>query len=282
MKRSERVEIFCRNLHELLSDAATSRAAFAQAIGIDRSTLSQLLSSANQRLPRAETVAAIAEVHQVSADWLLGLSQEGRLGADLVSEPTQIEQVSPSPVDELLETWHREAAGYKIRYVPANLPDLLRTEAVLRFQYRHSGTAGPDRHIEETESRLALQRRPETEMEACQSVQSLRSFARGEGVWHELPKPDRRAQLEHLTVLVDELYPTFRWFLFDGQRDFSAPFTVFGPLRAAIYMGEIYVVLNSNQHIRELMRRFDDLIRAAVVQPPQVGDFVQELLREMG
>ena len=29
--------------------------------------------------------------------------------------------------------------------------------------------------------------------------------------------------------LVDELYPTFRWFLFDGSRRYAAPVTVFGP-----------------------------------------------------
>ena len=36
--------------------------------------------------------------------------------------------------DQLLD-WHREAAGYKIRHVPATLPDIFKTEAVLRWEY---------------------------------------------------------------------------------------------------------------------------------------------------
>ena len=31
--------------------------------------------------------------------------------------------------------------------------------------------------------RLAIQRRPETDMEACNSVQAVIGFARGDGIW---------------------------------------------------------------------------------------------------
>ena len=59
-----------------------SPSAYARAVGIDRSTLSQLLSPANERLPRAETLAAIATLAGVSVDWLLGLQSEERPGAE--------------------------------------------------------------------------------------------------------------------------------------------------------------------------------------------------------
>jgi hypothetical protein len=81
--------------------------------------------------------------------------------------------------------------------------------------------------------------------------------------------------------LVDELYPTFRWFLFDGRQRYASPYTVFGPKRAAIYMGNMFFVFNSTEHIRVLTRHFDDLIRAAVVQPPDVKIHLGKLLTEL-
>src|SRR6202008_4334169 len=129
--------------------------------------------------------------------------------------------------------------------------------------------------------RLANQRRPETDMEVCSSVQSGESFARGEGIWRDLAAPARRQQIEWMIRLLDELYPTFRWFLYDGVRRFSVPLTVFGPKRAAIYVGHMYLVFNSTEHIRMLTGNFDDLIRAAVMQPPEVAGFIRSLRAEL-
>jgi hypothetical protein len=81
--------------------------------------------------------------------------------------------------------------------------------------------------------------------------------------------------------LCNELYPTFRWFLYDGRQLFSAPVTVFGPLRAALYIGQTYFVFTSTEHIRVLSRHVDELIRAAVIQPPGVPEFVRGLLAEL-
>ena len=43
----------------------------------------------------------------------------------------------------------------------------------------------------------------------------------------------------------------------------------------------MYFVLNSTEHIRVLTRHFDDLIRAAVVQPREVYNRLEDLLREL-
>ena len=43
----------------------------------------------------------------------------------------------------------------------------------------------------------------------------------------------------------------------------------------------MYLVLNSTEHIQVLTRHFDDLIRAAVVQPTEVIQVLQGLLREL-
>jgi transcriptional regulator with XRE-family HTH domain len=279
--RRETVEVFRRNLNAVIGRSGMSRSAFAARLGLDRSTLSQLLSAANLRLPRAETIAAIAASAQVSVDWLLGLSQEGQLGADMVGQDLEIAAGTASPADERLQGWHAEAAGYKIRYVPATLPDLLKSEEVIDFEFREQGSAVPQARLQAAGERLAYSRRPETDMEVCCSFQSVESFARGEGIWRALPAEARRREIETMIGLLDELYPTLRWFLFDGLRHYCVPLTIFGPQRVAVYFGNMYVVFNSTEHIRELTRHFDNLIRAAMVQPPDVGAFLEGLLPEL-
>jgi transcriptional regulator with XRE-family HTH domain len=227
MDRRDTVRIFRQRLADVIARTGGSRAAFAERIGIDRSTLAQVLSAANDRLPRAETLAAIAADQQVSIDWLLGLSQDGPLAPAIIPQPLTVEPGGHSPADERLTRWHAEAAGYKVRYVPATLPDLLKTEELIRYEYRDYVWPIPESRIEAAHARLANQRRPETDMEVCSSVQSVESFARGEGIWRDLPAPARRQQIEWMIALLDELYPTFRWFLYDGVR-FSVPLTVFG------------------------------------------------------
>jgi len=282
MDRREIVRAFQERLGEVISRSGCTRSAFAGRVGIDRSTLSQLLDAENVRLPRAETVAAIAVEGRVSVDWLLGLSQEGQLGTDVFSEALEVESAASSPTDERLARWHAEAAGYKIRYVPTTLPDLLKSEEVIRYEYRAYSPLLPEGRIEQAEARLAYSRRPETDMEICSSVQSVEEFIRGEGMWRGLPQATRWAQVDLMRERLDELYPTVRWFLFDGLRRYSVPLTIFGPQRAAVYIGDMYFVFNATEHIRVLTGHFDYLIRAALVQPPDVIACLERLCREVG
>jgi hypothetical protein len=46
-------------------------------------------------------------------------------------------------IDEAIFGWHREAAGYKIRHVPATLPDMLKTRAMVEWEY--APATGPHR-----------------------------------------------------------------------------------------------------------------------------------------
>ncbi len=280
MKRQERVEIFRQRVIEIIGNKNLTRSAFASSIGIDRSTLSQLLSGDMDRLPRADTVASIAETYQVSIDWLLGITQQGNLGADIVPEPLTIEELTGSSAYQRLEEWHKEASGYRIRYVPSTLPDLMKTEDVIRYEFEGHGQIKSEYNIEVSEDRLAYQRQPETEMEICQSHQSVRGFARGEGIWRGLAKNARLGQLDRMIELADELYPSLRWFLFDGLSAYSVPITVFGPKRAVVFMGKFYLSLNSTEHIRELSRRFDNLIRAANIQPTEIINYLSGLRKE--
>jgi len=268
--------VFRERLRIVLQRFAGNQAEFARTIGLDRSALSQLLSEGSTRLPRAETLHAIAERHGTSLDWLMGLSQSELFSAE-IKPMLEIEDTDGSSSDTLISKWHSEAIGYKIRYVPATIPDLLRTEAVIGYDYMRG--RGPDERIQikDAENRLDYSRRPETDMEVCMQVQQVQLLAEGRGIWSGLGYESRKMQIGYMADLLDELYPTFRLFLFDELESFSIPYTVFGPLRAAIYVGEMYFVLNATEHIRALSSHFDNLIKRAVINADKSPEFLRRL-----
>jgi len=279
VKLQERVTLFQQRLQQVITQSGLNRSSFATSISVDRSTLSQLLSPQNVRLPRADTVASIAEKHQISIDWLLGLTQQGSLGANIMPEAFSVDDYSTTVFSKILE-WHREATGYKVRYVPTTLPDLLKTEPVAEYEFNRYGSGKVDQSVRDNQLLLLQQRHPGSELETCVAIQSLRSFALGQGIWQGLSVVERRAQLQRMIELNDELYPGFRWFLYDGKETYSSSFTIFGPLRATLFLGHLYVVVNSIEHIRKLTERFDDLIRKAIVHPHEIQKTLEGLIDE--
>jgi transcriptional regulator with XRE-family HTH domain len=281
MDRRITAAIFRERLGIVMKRSGLSQTDFAKALKIDRSSLVQLLAPATDRLPRVETLALIASLGNVSLDWLLGIGRQVQAEADVGIDSLLIEQNAPSPVDERLMRWHREAAGYKIRHVPLTFPDVLKTEDVIAFEHRKSVVPHPDAPPEDMGSRLAYLRRPETDFEVCNSIQQIAAFVRGQGVWQGLSAQRRRSQLNRLIELSEELYPTFRWFFYDESQVFSVPITIFGPLRAALYTGQGYLVFTAPKHVQALARHFDSLVRMAVVQPSGAPAHLRSLLAEI-
>ncbi|AWC23532.1 helix-turn-helix transcriptional regulator [Aminobacter sp. P9b] len=267
--------VFRDRLKSLVQRSGLNQSAFAASVGIDRSALSQLLSGATIRLPRAETLLTIASAHRVSLDWLLGLSQDEGVTGE-IRESLEIEEASGGFERTLIAKWHAEAAGTKIRYVPAGIPDLLRTEALVDYE---ADISNKNREVQagETQYRIDYNRRPETDMEVCMPRHTLEIFARGLGVWSGFPETDRKQQLRHMADLLDDLYPTFRLFLYDGRMRYSVPYTIFGHSRAAIYVGDMYLVLYATDPIRTLTRHFDNLIRAADINAHETAAFARRL-----
>ena len=64
------MEIFFSHLHELKGSQST--AAFARSIGIPQPSMDRYLKG---RVPTVEVIKLLCSVYNVSADWLLGLSQ---------------------------------------------------------------------------------------------------------------------------------------------------------------------------------------------------------------
>lgn len=102
-----------------------------------------------------------------------------------------------------------------------------------------------------------------SDYEIALPLHELQAFAEGSGYWHGLPAEARRAQLDHLIRLAEELYPGLRLYLFDGRRQWSAPVTVFGPALAVLYLGRDYIAFRDPAQVARIGAHFDWLVREA-------------------
>ena len=245
--------------------AGMTQSGLARAAGVDRSTLSQLLKDEGARLPNAQLVAECAAALGVSADWLLGLSHRPERAADLVASAMSLTEAQRALFDDKIFGWHQEAAGYKIRHVPARLPDMLKLPDVLRWEYGPSLGRTTEQAISASAERLAWMRGARSDYEIAMPLDELANFASGTGYYAGLPADLRAAQLDHFAALHAQLYPTLRLHLFDARQVFSAPVTVFGPLLAVVYLGTHYLVFRDTERVQAITRHFDGLVRAASV-----------------
>lgn len=273
--------VFAARLGEVIKDLGITQTELANLLHIDRTSLSQLLSPNSHRLPRLETLVTLATHAGVSIDWLVGLTNTNEGRTNLIDEALVFERAAITPVDDRLVGWWQEAKGMKVRYVPSTLPDILKTPAVIRFETNTDDGVGPDARIENASTRLDWQRRPEADVECVSTLQSLEGFARGEDQWRSLPRSKRAQQLQQMIELVDELYPTFRWFLVDRRQRYCAPVTIFGTKRAALYIGQVYMVFNTADHVSALSRHFDQHVRNAIVEPREILKVLTRLLTEV-
>jgi transcriptional regulator with XRE-family HTH domain len=248
-----------------MQSKGASRAELSRLIGVDRSTISQLLSAEGARLPNAQVVAECAAALGVTSDWLLGLSDRPEQAADLLAASITMTPAQRALVDEQIFDWHREADGYKIRHVPARLPDLLKTREMLEWEYApHLGQTA-DLAIAASEVRLDWMRSSASDYEIAIPLFEMDSLIRGTGYYEGLPDAIREGQIARFAALHDQLYPSLRVFLFDARRLLSAPLTIFGPLMAVIYVGQHYLAFRDTERVRALTLHFDRLVREARV-----------------
>src|SRR6056297_2155879 len=135
MDKRDRAKMFKLRLSEAMAEKSATQSGLARAVGVDRSTISQLLARDSPRMPNAQVVAECAAALGVSGDWLLGLSDKPERASDLLAGQVLFTEATRTPTDEQIFRWHRESAGYKIRHVPARLADMLKTAELLRWEY---------------------------------------------------------------------------------------------------------------------------------------------------
>jgi transcriptional regulator with XRE-family HTH domain len=275
--KSTRSEVFRERLRATMLERQLNRTQLAERTGVDRSTVSQLLSEHQVRLPSGHVVAELAAALSVSADWLLGLTNSTLGPGEILRESLEVAEALPDRAELHIERWLQESMGAKVRNVPTTLPEVMKTEATLQLEYANYEGKTPQLALESKQTRLDLNRVVGTDYEFAMPVQTLTDFAQGAGIWAALKPAQRQEQLLHMAELCKELYPSTRLHLYDLTHRFSAPVTVFGQQRAVIYIGSSYFVFNTREHIETLTRHFDDLVRDACVLSHAVSGWLEKL-----
>ena len=263
--KRDRASLFRARLAEAMREKSITQSGLARAINVDRSTISQLLSGNGARLPNAQVVGECAAELGVSADWLLGLSNRPESAADLMAINLSMTKAPRALVDEQIFNWHKEAVGYKIRHVPAALPDMLKTPSFLEWEYHPHLGKTTTQAIGASEDRLDFMRSSRSDFEIALPLHELETFARAEGYYAGLSNELRQEQLDQLCTIYDQTYPTLRIHVFDARRVFSAPVTIFGPLLAVLYVGRNYVAFRDTERIQAFSRHFDELVRESSI-----------------
>ena len=115
------------------------------------------------------------------------------------------------------------------------------------------------------------------DVEIAMPIQTLQDLAARTGLWRGSSRDQSYRQLSHMARVCRESYPALRLHLFDGTQVFSAPFTVFGKQRVALYIGDAYLVVSGAEQVRGFTRQFDRLVRRAVVGSDVVHERLQQL-----
>lgn len=277
LDKRQRAALFRTRLARAMVQANSNQTALARQIGIDRSTISQLLKDPGARLPNAHLVGSCAEALGVSSDWLLGLSEHPENAADLVATSLTMPHAPRALVDETIFAWHQEAEGYKIRHVPAMLPDMLKTRAILEWEYEAHLGRSASQAITASQERLDWMRGSRSDYEICLPLHEMENFALGTGYYAGLAPELRREQIDQWITLCETLYPRMRVYLFCARRLYSAPVTVFGPLLAALYLGRNYLAFRDRNRIAALTDHFDHLVRNADITARAMPDHLRIL-----
>ncbi|MCA1337022.1 helix-turn-helix domain-containing protein [Pseudooceanicola marinus] len=275
--KRDRAEQFRQRLKEAMARRGTSQSALARRVGVDRSTISQLLSGDSPRLPNAQVVAECAAALGVSADWLLALTERPETAADLLASSARMSEAARALIDEQIFTWHQEAAGYKIRHVPAALPDMLKTTALLEWEYSPHLGRTTQQAIGASEDRLAWMRNSTSDYEIALPRHEMIAFATATGYYADLPADIRADQLDRFADLLEGFYPRMRLYLFDARQLFSAPVTIFGPLLAVLYLGQNYIAFRDRERVQAITDHFDHLLREACVSSRDLPGYLREL-----
>lgn len=279
--KSARAALFQARLRNTLKSAELSQAKLADLIGSDRSTISQILSEQSTRVPSAHLVAQIAEALGITSDWLLGLTDRPERPTELIAAHMSVTEALRSPYDEQIAQWLDESVGYKVRHVPATLPDMLKTEALQRWEYQDSFAKTPAQAVRATEDLVSWIGTSGSDYEIAFPVHELTSFALGQGYYASLPQAVRIEQLLHIRAVHKLLFPRLRITLFDAQTVYSAPITVYGPQRAALYIGRYHFAFREKEQINRLIEHFDWLVREAVVDSKEIEQYITDLITQI-
>jgi transcriptional regulator with XRE-family HTH domain len=271
--------MFRERLMEVMSMKGITKSGLSRAANVDRSTIGQLLKSDHPRLPNAQLAADAANALGVSTDWLLGLTNRPETPGDIVAAALSLSPAERTSADEQLLEWHHEAAGYKVRHVPATLPDILKTKRMLDWEYASVRERRLPEAFSAMQDQLQWLSSGVSDYEIAVPVHEIESCAAGTAYYKSVEEGVRYEQLGFIADQCDEMFPRLRIFLFDAHRVFSSPVTIFGPNLAVVYVGQCYLAFREVERVKSLSSHFDWLVREAVVDARNVSTHIRSLIK---
>jgi transcriptional regulator with XRE-family HTH domain len=262
-----------------MSVKGMTKSGLSRAANVDRSTIGQLLKNDQPRLPNAQLAADAANALGVSTDWLLGLTNRPETPGDIIAAALSLSPAERTSADEQLLEWHHEAAGYKVRHVPATLPDILKTKRILDWEYASVRERRLPEALSAIQDQLQWLSSGVSDYEIAVPVHEIESCAAGTAYYKNVEKDVRYEQLGFIADQCDQMFPRLRIFLFDAHNVFSSPVTIFGPNLAVIYVGQCYLAFREVERIKSLSSHFDWLVREAVVDARSVSTHIRSLIK---
>jgi|TARA_B110000003_G_scaffold273338_1_gene310867 transcriptional regulator with XRE-family HTH domain len=264
---------------EVMSVKGITKSGLSRAAKVDRSTIGQLLKNDQPRLPNAQLAADAANALGVSTDWLLGLTNRPETPGDIIAAALSLSPAERTSADEQLLEWHHEAAGYKVRHVPATLPDILKTKRILDWEYASVRERRLPEALSAIQDQLQWLSSGVSDYEIAVPVHEIESCAAGTAYYKDVEEDVRYEQLGFIADQCDQMFPRLRIFLFDAHNVFSSPVTIFGPNLAVIYVGQCYLAFREVERIKSLSGHFDWLVREAVVDARNVSTYIRSLIK---
>ncbi len=261
-----------------MSLKGVTRSGLSRKTRVDRSTIGQLLKDDQPRLPNAQLAADVADALSVSTDWLLGLTNRPETPGDIVAAALSLSPAERTSADEQLLEWHHEAAGFKVRHVPATLPDILKTERMLDWEYASFRARRSAEAFSAMQDQLEWLSSGVSDYEIALPVHEIEACADGTAYYKGVTQDVRYEQLGFIADQCEEMFPRLRIFLFDAHKVYSAPVTIFGPNLAVIYVGQCYLAFREAERVKSLTHHFDWLVREATVDARHVAAHIRSLM----
>lgn len=284
MNSYDHFQIFQERLREAFAALGIRSARFCDKTGIARSTMTQLLKGDTARMPRLDTIVLLAQELNVTADWLLGLTNEKGKISEIVASTFDVAETERIIVDNHpMYRWvSQEPPDIKLRQHSHNIPDHMVTIDVLEYQYEDRYKQG---NLSSESARSFCEsfreKAARVPVDICVPMQGLLSFAAGQDVWSSLGKPQRREQLLFAADCLDSRYPTHQMYIYSSFRNRPPTFILYGHQQASLWIGSYHLIFYIRSQIETFHRQFDDHVKSAIIYPHQAADHLRGLARDI-
>jgi transcriptional regulator with XRE-family HTH domain len=204
-----------------MAEARTSRAALARGVGIDRSTVTQMLAADDVRMPGGHVVANMATALGVSCDWLLGLSDRPERISALIDTSLSISDAGRASGRRRSDL--RLARGRRgLQDTPCARDPARRAEdrCVDGMGIPARQGEDPGQAIAAAHARLEWLRGSTSDYEIAVSLHEFESFVAGTGYYGGWIAIFGASSCAGSLEVYDALFPSLRLFLYDARRCF--------------------------------------------------------------